>query len=176
MKKVLKTIFGFIGFVYLVVAVFAIVCLLNKNKYGYPQFGNKTLFVVLEDSKELGYEKGDLVVLVKPKNEDVRVKDVVFFYDTEFKRNTINVGSVVKKELVNEEETTFYVANKAFSSEYLVGNANDSVRYKTIGGILDLLLSKWGFFLAIIVPFFIMFMVVIFRIYTEIKFGKKNDN
>ena len=71
MKKVLKTIFGFIGFVYLVVAVFAIVCLLNKNKYGYPQFGNKTLFVVLEDSKELGYEKGDLVVLVKPNNNDV---------------------------------------------------------------------------------------------------------
>ena len=160
MKKVLKTIFGFIGFVYLVVAVFAIVCLLNKNKYGYPQFGNKTLFVVLEDSKELGYEKGDLVVLVKPNNNDVKAKDVVFFYDTEFKKNTINVGSVVKKELINEEETTFYVGNKAFSS----------------GSILDVLLSKWGFFLAIIVPFFIMFMVVIFRIYTEIKFGKKNDN
>ena len=160
MKKVLKTIFGFIGFVYLVVAVFAIVCLLNKNKYGYPQFGNKTLFVVL----------------VKPNNNDVKAKDVVFFYDTEFKKNTINVGSVVKKELINEEETTFYVGNKAFSSEYLVGNANDSTRYKTIGSILDVLLSKWGFFLAIIVPFFIMFMVVIFRIYTEIKFGKKNDN
>ena len=34
MKKVLKTIFGFIGFVYFIVAIFAIVCLLNKNKYG----------------------------------------------------------------------------------------------------------------------------------------------
>ena len=176
MKKVLKTVFGFIGFVYLVVAIFAIVCLLNKNKYGYPQFGNKTLFVVLEDNKDLDYYKGDLVVLEKPNNNEVKEREAVFFYDTEFRKNTINVGTVIKKEVINESETTFHITGKSFSSEYLVGTANTSTRYKTIGGILDILLSKWGFFLIIIVPFFIMFMVVLFRIYTEIKFGKKNDN
>ena len=32
MKKVLKIVFGFIGFVYFVVAVFAIVLLLKKNE------------------------------------------------------------------------------------------------------------------------------------------------
>lgn len=176
MKKVLKIVFGFIGFVYFVVAIFAIVCLLNKNKYGYPQFGDKTLFVVMEDNKELNYNKGDLVVLVKPNNNDVKEREAVFFYDTEFKKNTINVGTVVKKEVINESETTFHVAGKSFSSEYLVGTANESTRYQTVGSILDVLLSKWGFFLIIIVPFFIMFMVVLFRIYTEIKFGKKNDN
>ena len=176
MKKILRIVFGFVGFLYFVVAIFAILCLLNKNDYGYPQFGDKTLFVILEDSKELSYEKGDLLVLVKPKNEDVKINDAVFFYDMEFKSETINLGIITGRDVVNEKETTFQVAGKTFSSEYLVGTANTSSRYRAIGGVLDLLLSKWGFFFAIIVPFFIMFMVVLFKIYIEIKFGMKNDN
>ena len=128
-----------------------------------------------EDNKALGFKKGDLLVLEKPKNEDVKVHEAVFFYDTEFKKNTINVGNVVKKEIINEDETTYFVGTKGFSSEYLVGKANDTVRYPTIGSILNVLLSKWGFFLIIIVPFFIMFMILLFEIYTEIRFGKKKN-
>ena len=176
MKKVLKIVFGFIGFVYLVIAIFAIVCLLKKNPYGYPQFGNKTLFVVEEDEKDTGYRKGDLVVLVKPKNEDVKVNDGVFFYDTEFKKNTINFGTVINREVINEEETTFTVANKSFSSEFLVGSVNESTTYHTIGSFVNVLLSRWGFFVIIIIPFFIMFMIELFAIYSEIKYGKKKNN
>jgi len=176
MKKVLKIVLGFVGFVYFVIAVFAIVCLLKKNDYGYPQFGNKTLFVVEEDSKEAGFKKGDLVVLYKPNNDDVKVNDGVFFYDTEYKKNTINYGNITKREVINEKETTFTVASKSFSSEFLVGKADDSTRYGTIGSLLNVLISKWGFFLIIIVPFFIMFMIELFAIYTEIKYGKKKNN
>ena len=176
MKKVLKIVFGFIGFIYLVVAVFAIVCLLKKNEFGYPQFGNKTLLVIEEDSKDTGYKKGDLLVLVKPNNEEVKLNDGVFFYDTEFKKNTINFGNIVNREVINEKETTFSVANKSFSSEYLVGKKDDATKYSTVGSILEVLLSKWGFFGIIIVPFFIMFMIELFAIYTEIKFGKKKNN
>ena len=176
MKKVLKIIFGCLGFLYFAIAIFAILCLLNKNEFGYPQFGNKTLFVILEDNKDLDYKKGDLVVLVKPKNDDVKENEGVFFYDMEFKKNTINIGIVEKKEIVNEKETTFHVAGKSFSSDYLVGTVNGSSRYRVVGGILDKILSKWGFFFSIIVPFFIMFMIVVFKIYIEIKFGMKNDN
>ena len=176
MKKGLKIVLGFIGFIYFIVAVFAILCLLKKNDFGYPQFGNKTLFVIEEDNKETGYKKGDLIVLVKPNNSDVKVNDGVFFYDTEFKKNTINYGNIVKSEVINEKETTFTIANKSFSSEFLVGRKEDSTKYSGIGSILNVLLSKWGFFLIIIVPFFIMFIIEIFSIYTEIKYGKKKNN
>lgn len=176
MKKVLKVIFGFIGFVYFVVAIFAIICLLKKNDYGYPQFGDNVLFAVEETIPEAHYEKGDLVVLTKPNNDDVKINDVVFFYDTEFAKNTLNVGSIVNREIINEKETTFSVHGKSFSSEYLVGKAADSKRYKTVGGILNVLLSRWGFFLTIIVPFFVMFMIEIFAIYTELKYGNKKNN
>lgn len=176
MKKVLKIVFGFIGFVYLVVAIFAIVCLLKKNDFGYPQFGSKTLFVIEEDSKETGFKKGDLIVLTKPNNDDVKLSDGVFFYDTEFKKNTINYGNITNREVINEKETTFTIGNKSFSSEFLVGKKDDSKKYSTVGSILSTLLSKWGFFLIIIVPFFIMFMIELFAIYTEIKYGKKKNN
>lgn len=176
MKKVLKIVFGIVGVVYFVIAVFAIVCLLKKNDFGYPQFGNKTLFVVEEDSKDTGYKKGDLIILVKPNNDDVKVGDGVFFYDTEYKKNTINYGSITNREVINEKETTFTIGNKSFSSEFLIGRLNDNKKYSTIGSILNVLISKWGFFLIIIVPFAIMFIIELFAIYTEIKYGKKKNN
>ena len=176
MKKVLKIVFGFVGFIYVVIAIFAIVCLLKKNEFGYPQFGNKTMFVVEDDEKDTGLKKGDLIILEKPKNDDVKVNDGVFFYDTEFKKNTINYGLVSNREIINEEETTFTVANKSFSSEYLVGKLNGSKKYSSVGSFLNVLLSRWGFFGIIIVPFFIMFMIEIFAIYSEVKYGKKKNN
>ena len=176
MKKVLKVIFSFIGFIYFVVAIFAIVCLLKKNDYGYPQFGNQVLFSVEETIPDADYDKGDLVVLTKPNNDDVKLNDMVFFYDTEFAKNELNLGTIVNREVINEKETTFSVPGKSFSSEYLVGKVADSTRYKTVGGILNVLLSRWGFFLIIILPFFIMFMVEIFAIYTELKYGSKKNN
>ena len=176
MKKGLKIVLGVVGVIYLAIAIVAIVCLLKKNSFGYPQFGDNTLFVVEEDSKGTDFKKGDLVILTKPKNEDVKLEDKVFFYDTEFKKNTINFGKVNNREVINESEVTFTVAGKSFSSEYLVGKLDGSKKYSTIGSILNLLISKWGFFLIIIVPFFIIFMIELFAIYTEIKYGKKKNN
>jgi hypothetical protein len=176
MKKGLKIVFGVIGCVYLIVAIFGIACLLKKNEFGYPQFGSKTLLVIDEDNAETKLKKGDLLVLVKPNNDDVKISDGVFFYDTEYKKNTINYGKVTAREVINEKETTFSIGSKKFSSEYLVGKLNDSKKYGTIGSILNVLISKWGFFLIVIVPFFVIFMIELFAIYTEIKYGKKKKN
>jgi hypothetical protein len=176
MKKVMKILFSIIGVVYFLIAIFAIVCLLQKNDYGYPQFGKKVLFSVEEEIPGSNYEKGDLVIISKPKNEDVKINDAVFFYDTEFSKNTLNLGNITSREVINDEETTFTVPGKSFSSEFLAGRVNDAAKYKTIGGILNVLLSRWGFFLIIIVPFFVMFMIEIFAIYTELKYGNKKNN
>ena len=175
MKKILKFLFSFVGFIYFVIAIFAIICLLKKNDYGYPQFGSKVLFAVEEDIQETNYKKGDLVLLSKPNNSDVHLNDTVFFYDTEFSKNTLNLGNITNLEIINENETTFSVPGRSFSSEFLVGRAADSLRYESIGGLLNVLLSRWGFFVIIIVPFFVMFMIEIFAIYTEIKYGSKKN-
>lgn len=176
MKKVMKVLVSLIGVVYFLVAIFAIVCLLKKNDYGYPQFGKKVLFTASESLPEAKIDKGDLVVLSKPNNDEVKVNDMVFFYDTEFNKNTLNLGTISAREVINEEETTFTVPGKSFSSEFLAGKVDGAAKYKTVGGILDILLSRWGFFLIIIVPFFVMFMIEIFAIYTELKYGSKKNN
>ena len=171
MKKVLKFIFGFLSCIYLVFAVFAIICLLKRNEFGYPQFNTKTLIVIDEDDNY--YKKGDLVVLNKPNNNDVKVNDAVFFYETEFKKNTLNIATITGMDVVNEKETTFHVNGTSFSSEFLVGKVSGSVKYSFIGSVLSLLTSKWGFFFIIILPFFILFMIELFAIYTELKYGSK---
>ena len=171
MKKIVKYVFGFVSFIYLLFAVFAIVCLLKKNDFGYPQFNSKTLVVM--DENDGNYNKGDLVILNKPSNDDVLVNDMVFFYKTEFKQNTLNVGTVIGKEVVNDKETTFSVNGTKFSSEFLVGKVADSIRYPKIGSVLSFLTSKWGFFFVIIIPFFVLFMIELFAIYTELKYGNK---
>ena len=175
MKNFLKTIFGFIGFVYFVIAIFAIVCLLKKNEYGLPQFGNTTLVVV--DSEAMGgyYDKGDLVILNKPNNDDVKVNDAIFFYDTAFKRNTINVANVTSKDKINDEETTYHVKGTSFSSAYLVGKVDGSAKYPVLGSILNIFTSKWGFLFLVILPFFVLFMTEIVAIYDELKHGKKKN-
>ena len=176
MKKVMKIIMSFVGFVYFIVAIFAIICLLKKNDYGYPQFGKKVLFSVEEAMPEVKLNEGDLVILTKPNNSDVEIGDAVFFYDTEFSKNTLNLGNITAREVINEDETTFTVPGKSFSSEFLVGKVDGAAKYGTVGKILNVLLSRWGFFLIIILPFFIMFMIEIFAIYTELKYGNKKNN
>ena len=69
-----------------------------------------------------------------------------------------------------------YISNKSFSSEYLVGSINSNTKYSGIGTFVNVLLSRWGFFGIVIVPFFIMFMIELFAIYTEVKYGKKKNN
>ena len=174
MKKVLKSIFSFIGTIYLIFAVFAIICLLKTNEYGLPQFGNKTLVIINDDGMSNLFKKGDLILLTKPNNDDVKVNDAVFFYETEFKKHTINIGNIIKKEIINENEVTYHVNGASFSSSYLVGKVSGSVKYPVIGSILRVLTSKWGFMFLIIFPFFILFMVEVAAIYYELKYGKKN--
>ena len=175
MKNFLKSVFSFIGVVYLVLAVFAIVCLLKKNQYGLPQFGNTTLVVAESDALDNYYNKGDLIILKKPDNDSVKINDAVFFYETEFRKNTINVASVTGKDKINDEETTFHVNGTSFSSSYLVGKVDGSVKYPFIGKILSILTSKWGFLLLVILPFFILFMIEIVAIYDELKNGGKKN-
>ena len=176
MKNILKTIFSFIGTIYLILAIFAIVCLLKKNQYGLPQFGNTTLVVAESDALDSYYNKGDLIILKKPNNDDVKVNDAVFFYETEFRKNTINVASVTSKDKINDDETTFHVSGTSFSSDYLVGKVDGSVKYPFIGKVLNVLTSKWGFLLLVILPFFILFMIELVAIYDEIKNSRKKAN
>ena len=82
MKKVLKVLFGIFIALYLVVASFLTVCLLSYNDYKISVIGNKSLIILDDDALEPEYKKGSLLIVEKNKNDDIKVNDDIFFYNT----------------------------------------------------------------------------------------------
>lgn len=170
MKKVLKGLFSFFGLVYLVLAIFIIICLLNTNELGTIELGNNTLIIIDNDEVSSSYKKNDLIVVPKVSNKDVNENDMIFFYEEHYGEVTVNLANVVSKYDVNEKETTFTVKdNYSFSGSKLIGRVNDSVKYTFVGGLISTLTSKWGFLFLIILPFFLIFLYELYAILREIK-------
>lgn len=81
MKKVLKIIGGVFILVYAVIAIVLTVCLLNYNDYNITEFKDKSLIIVQDDELRPDFNDGDLVIVYKNKNSDIKVGDKIFFYD-----------------------------------------------------------------------------------------------
>lgn len=170
MKKVVK-IFGLlIVAVYLVVAVFLTVCLLNYNKYHITELGRNSLIIVSDDDLEPKYVKNDLVVVYKNNNEDIKSGDYVFFYNAYQNQVSVNLGKVIKSTRVNEKEYTYTLeGNLEVSSQYVIGKSETSKAYSNMGLVLKVLESRLGFLLIIILPILVLFIYQIYAVILEIK-------
>lgn len=170
MKKVVK-IFGLlIVAVYLVVAVFLTVCLLNYNKYHITELGKKSLIIVSDDDLEPKYVKNDLVVVYKNNNEDIKSGDYVFFYNAYQNQVSVNLGKIIKSTRVNEKEYTYTLeGNLEISSQYVIGKSETSKAYSNMGLVLKVLESRLGFLLIIILPILVLFIYQIYAVILEIK-------
>ena len=170
MKKVVK-IFGLlIVAVYMVVAVFLTVCLLNYNKYHITELGKKSLIIVSDDDLEPKYVKNDLVVVYKNNNEDIKSGDYVFFYNAYQNQVSVNLGKIIKSTRVNEKEYTYTLeGNLEVSSQYVIGKSETSKAYSNMGLVLKVLESRIGFLLIIILPILVLFIYQIYAVILEIK-------
>lgn len=170
MKKVVK-IFGLlIVAVYLVVAVFLTVCLLNYNKYHITELGKNSLIIVSDDDLEPNYVKNDLVVVYKNNNEDIKSGDYIFFYNAYQNQVSVNLGKVIKTSRVNEKEYTYTLeGNLEISSQYVIGKSETSKTYSNMGLVLKVLESRLGFLLIIILPILVLFIYQIYAVILEIK-------
>lgn len=170
MKKVVK-IFGLlIVAVYMVVAVFLTVCLLNYNKYHITELGKKSLIIVSDDDLEPKYVKNDLVVVYKNNNEDIKSGDYVFFYNAYQNQVSVNLGKIIKSTRVNEKEYTYTLeGNLEISSQYVIGKSETSKAYSNMGLVLKVLESRLGFLLIIILPILVLFIYQIYAVILEVK-------
>ena len=170
MKKVVK-IFGLlIVAVYMVVAVFLTVCLLNHNKYHITELGKKSLIIVSDDDLEPKYVKNDLVVVYKNNNEDIKSGDYVFFYNAYQNQVSVNLGKIIKSTRVNEKEYTYTLeGNLEVSSQYVIGKSETSKAYSNMGLVLKVLESRLGFLLIIILPILVLFIYQIYAVILEVK-------
>ena len=170
MKKVVKILGVIIIAVYMVVAIFLTVCLLNYNDYNITELGRNSLIIVEDNDLEPDYKKNDLVVVYKNNNEDIHSGDKIFFYNAYQNKISVNLGKVVGVQKVNENEYTYKMeGDLPISSQYVVGKAETSKTYSGVGQVLKTLESKWGFLFIIIFPILILFIYQIYAVIVEMK-------
>lgn len=164
----------FIGVVIVVFALFALIMtilLLNFNKYGVSEFGDKSLVIIRKEISSEKYKKGDLVIVESVDYNLIQPGDEIFAYNIVGQKANIEVGKVGSK--YDKEHAISYENGASFSEEYIIGKATD-----TIGGIgkyLAIIESKWGFLFIVLVPGFIIFLYELYALIVEIRYGGNDD-
>lgn len=171
MKKILKILFGIFVTLYLIVAIFLTICLLSYNDYKISVIGDKSLIILEDDSLAPTYKKGSLLIVEKNNNDDIKVNDEIFFYNTYKNQVVVNKSKVDKTQKITDTETT-YTINKKYeiSSEYVIGKADTTKVIENFGAVLGFLESKWGFLLVIVFPLSLLFVYEIYAIIKEIRY------
>ena len=106
MKKALKIVLSIVISVYLILIVFTTAFLLNRNDYGVSSFAGRYL-VLVEDEGIEDYSNNTLLFISKVDNKNIEIGQKAFFYDTYSTDHKIKYAEVVRKEEINEKETTY---------------------------------------------------------------------
>ena len=162
MKKILGNI---IVILYVVVAIFTTICLLNFNEYKVSEFGDKTLVIIDKDEEGIKYKKGDLVIVGKEGYKEANAGDTLFFYDNK----GIKIAEIQKKNDFGDAGTTFTIdGNFQVVKEDVIGTSNNVKVISKAGKILSVLQSKWGFLFLIVFPSLLAFLHEIYEFILEL--------
>ena len=167
--KIKRIIIGVLLTVYLLVAVFLTACLLTYNDYKISVFGDKSLIIVKNDDFEPNYKKGTLLIVKKNKNDDIKVNDEIFFYNTYKNQIVVSFSKVLKTEKITDTQTTYTITgNYDLSSDYVIGKTDTTKVINGVGGVMAFLESRWGFLLMIVFPISVIFLYEIYAVVKEI--------
>jgi len=165
MKKIIKNT---LIVLYAVIAIFATICLLSYNDFRVTEFGDYSLVIIKNRELEPKFEKGDLVIT--DKTEKIEVGDTILFYNTYEKDIVVVAQKVINIEEITATEKTYTLENeKEISSEYVLGSIEEPMKISKAGTILNILESKWGFLLLIVLPSLIAFIYEIGEVISEIR-------
>lgn len=176
MKKVGKILLGILE-IFIIVYVIAITtCLLCKNKYGYTKIGGSTLVTVnVENSVELtDFSEGDLIIFKEIRYNSVEVGDAIYYYDTLNDQYIIRKGIVESKEGDNRSAVYVLDDDATIASERVVGSFKGN-RYASVGSILDVLESRFGFLLIVILPILLLFIYQVYKMVVLLKFDSNEE-
>ena len=169
--KVIKIIFSILIIPYIAVAIFTTACLMNYNKYGITEFGNKSLIIVEDESLEPTFKRGNLLIVKRNSDlESVKPGDLIFFYNNYNDEVSVSLSNVLKRTKVTDTEYTYTIdGNYDVSSEYYIGSVNDTVVYKFFGTLLYVFTSKIGYLLIFVLPILCFFLYEIYAVVKEVK-------
>ncbi len=182
--KVVKVLWHILEVIIICYVVFITACILFRNGYGYTQFGPMTV-VTVNDVNVNDFENisNGSLLLIKDSNS-FKVDDEVFYYDI---RNQKYI--VVSDRIVNIEDGKYIVDGVNENNEVVQVKLNNKkiigknyVKIGILGYLVDLLESRIGFLLLVILPIFIVFLyeliqfVIAFRTEKNSVRNSENNN
>lgn len=176
MKSFLKGLWGLVEIIIIIYVICITACLLSTNKFGFTQFGNTTLLTISSHMEQfLPESKEHDLIIVKNKPEDIVVGDKIYYYSTADNKYIVKTAHV--KEIVSQDgSTALYKLDDETSSTIATTRVigKYSAIYHNIGGVLDILESKLGFLLLVILPILLIFMYQVYALIIVIKYGEED--
>lgn len=177
MKKVLKGLWGLVEVIIIIYVICITAFLLCKNNYGFTEIGDMTYITIDEEAVNyLPEAKENDLLLIKSDTSDIEVGDKIYYYDTENSKYVIK-SAHVKTIQTSDSGMGVYTLDDSEESTIATTRAigKYSTTYGTIGGILDILQSRLGFLLLVILPILLIFMYQIYALIVVIKYGDEEE-
>ena len=175
MKKFLKGLWGLVEVIIIIYVICMTAFLLCKNKYGFTQIGDMTYITINEHLQSyLPETKENDLLMVKQNNKDINVGDKIYYYAVENNEYVIKTAHA-KEIVISEDDMALYQlddeAKTTIATTRVIGKY--SAIYHNIGGVLDVLQSRIGFLLLVILPILLIFMYQIYALIIVIKYGEE---
>ena len=178
-EAIKKFITGLLGIIFFVFALTMTILLLSYNDFGISQFGNKTLILMTDKIYSENYNKGDLIIVENRGftkglgyADMIEVGDEIFAVRIDAYGNTfVEIGTVGK--LYPDENAISFENGSTFDIKYVLGEAVET--HPTIGGILAITTSKWGFLFIIVFPSLLGFIYELGVVISELVNIKKEN-
>lgn len=174
MKKLGKLLIDLIEAVVVLYVIVLTACLLFVNSYGYTEFGNYTIVQAhkAEASTLPNVKNGDLLIIKN--GNDIVKGNVIYYYAGINDKYYIKSGKVT--EITGDEYGTFYKLDKknetnTISDQKLVGNYISI--HHNVGKILDVLESKIGFLLLVLLPIMCIFIYHVYNFVIILKYEER---
>lgn len=177
MKAIWNFIKGTIISIWVVLAIFATICLISANKHGVSEFGDYSLFVMDNNSLKPTFLKYDIILVKKDLETDYNTNDYVFFYKGNRDiKSYLNYGQIIDVERnENAEDNFIFHGDTKISYGNVIGKGNGAIVMHKLGIVLNVLESKWGFMFIIILPTIYAVVYEIYAIAIEVKKQSKKE-
>ncbi len=175
MKKVFHWVWSILEVIIIVYVIIMTAYILNKNKYGYTQFGNYTFHnISLFDEKNVQNTKNGDLLVVKNSN-DIKEGDVIYYYAPYNESYILRTDAVVAME--SDDYSSLYTVDHGgavtISSNRVIGKY--ATTYHKIGAVVGVLESRIGFLFLVLLPIMIVFIYQVYEFVIILRYETVED-
>ena len=177
MKKLFHWVWSFLEvfiILYVIVITSFILC---RNKYGFTQFGDYTFdhISLVDERNILNTKKGDLLIVRN--SNGIEVGDLIYYYAAYNESYVVRTDYVMNVE--DDGYSSLYTVNHN-GEEVTIANTRVLGKYATtypsIGGILDILESRFGFLFLVLLPIMIVFIYQVYEFIVIIRYEQIEED